>query len=97
MLKQRVNTEGVDGMKTNQEIAQEILLGLWGNGTDRRERLTKAGYNYDNVQSIVNALVYGEPLPTEDNAPKAGAEYIKPLEIDYDPAENDGIIINILI
>lgn len=78
-------------MKTNQEIAQEVLNGLWGNGSERRERLTAAGYVYDNVQSIVNALVYGDPLPEEPE------EKHKPLEIDYDPSENEGIIINIIV
>lgn len=82
-------------MKTNQEIAQEVLQGEWGNGADRRERLTKAGYNYDKVQSIVNALVYGEPIP-EDTEPEKPKEK-KPLEIDYDFQKYDGIIINILI
>lgn len=81
-------------MKTNQEIAQEVLNGEWGNGVDRRERLTKAGYNYEKVQSIVNALVYGEPIP-EDTAPEP--EEKKQLEIDYDFQKYDGIIINILI
>lgn len=81
-----------DAMKTNQEIAQEVLNGEWGNGTDRRERLTKAGYNYEKVQSIVNALVYGEPIPEETEP-----EEKKPLEIDYDFQKYDGIIINILI
>lgn len=87
-------------MKTNQEIAQEVLRGLWGNGTERHERLTKAGYNYDNVQSIVNALVYGheiqvteEPTPAQEPKPQGK----QPLEIDYDTAKNDGIIVNIII
>ena len=81
-----------DAMKTNQEIAQEVLNGEWGNGVDRRERLTKAGYNYEKVQSIVNALVYGEPIPEETEP-----EEKKQLEIDYDFQKYDGIIINILI
>ena len=84
-------------MKTNQEIAQEVLNGLWGNGAERRERLTKAGYNYDKVQSIVNALVYGEPIP-EDPEPEQKPKTDKgPLEIDYDISKNEGIIINIII
>lgn len=82
-------------MKTNQEIAHEVLQGEWGNGADRRERLTNAGYNYEKVQSIVNALVYGEPIP-EDPEPEKPEEK-KPLEIDYDFKKYDGIIINILI
>lgn len=79
-------------MKTNQEIAQEVLDGKWGNGQERRERLTSAGYVYEKVQSIVNALVYGDPIPEE---PEPEAK--KQLEIDYDFQIYDGIIINILI
>lgn len=47
-------------MKTNQEVAVEVIMGKWGNGADRRNRLTKAGYNFENVQSIVNALCSGD-------------------------------------
>lgn len=46
-------------MKTNQQVAIEVILGKWGNGSDRRKRLTSAGYNYESVQSIVNALCSG--------------------------------------
>lgn len=80
-------------LKPNQIIAQEILDGKWGNGSERRERLTQAGYNYEKVQSIVNALVYGEPIPEE----QPQIEHNKPLEIDYDPQKNEGIIINIIV
>lgn len=57
-------------MKTNQQIAAEILMGKWGNGEERRKKLWEAGYNYDAVQSIVNALVAGKTvlpeIPTEE-------------------------------
>lgn len=46
-------------MKTNQQVAIEVILGKWGNGSDRRKRLTSAGYNFESVQSIVNALCSG--------------------------------------
>lgn len=42
--------------KTIQEVAQEVLQGKWGNGTERKNRLTAAGYDYNAVQSAVNAL-----------------------------------------
>lgn len=45
--------------KSNEELANEIIAGQWGNGDDRRNRLTQAGYNYDAVQSIVNQKVSG--------------------------------------
>ena len=43
--------------KTVDELAKEVLDGKWGNGTDRKERLTAAGYDYSAVQAKVNALV----------------------------------------
>lgn len=41
--------------KSNEQIANEVLAGKWGNGTDRKNRLTAAGYDYNAVQSIVNS------------------------------------------
>ena len=82
-------------MKTNQEIAQEILAGKWGNGAERRERLTAAGYNYNDVQSIVNAMVYGDPLPVQAAEPEQPVR--KTMSIEYDPEQYDGIEVTVLI
>ena len=46
------------GGKTNTQLAFEVINGLWGNGVERRERLTEAGYDYDAVQTIVNELMH---------------------------------------
>jgi N-acetylmuramoyl-L-alanine amidase CwlA len=46
-------------LKSLTEVAQEVLQGKWGNGTDRKTKLTKAGYNYAEVQAEVNKLVKG--------------------------------------
>lgn len=43
--------------KTNEEVAREVIKGLWGTGADRKSRLTVAGYNYSEVQKIVNKLL----------------------------------------
>lgn len=40
--------------KSNEEIAKEVINGLWGNGTERKDKLTNAGYDYDAIQAIVN-------------------------------------------
>ena len=42
--------------KSITEIAKEVLQGKWGNGADRKNRLTNAGYNYSEVQAEVNKL-----------------------------------------
>lgn len=43
--------------KTPEEIAKEVISGKWGVGEDRKNRLTKAGYNYREVQKIVNNML----------------------------------------
>ena len=42
--------------KSNEEVAREVLAGKWGNGADRKNRLTAAGYDYNAVQDAVNQL-----------------------------------------
>lgn len=49
-----VTPEPTPAKKSNDEIAQEVIEGKWGNGEDRKNRLTAAGYDYAAVQSIVN-------------------------------------------
>ena len=41
--------------KSNEVIANEVIAGKWGNGYTRKQRLTKAGYDYNTIQRIVNA------------------------------------------
>lgn len=43
--------------KTVDELAREVIRGLWGNGTERKNRLTEAGYDYTAVQNRVNELL----------------------------------------
>lgn len=45
--------------KTVDELAHEVLAGVWGNGNTRKNKLIAAGYDYDAVQKRVNELVYG--------------------------------------
>lgn len=40
--------------KSDEVIADEVIVGGWGNGADRKERLEDAGYDYSAIQSIVN-------------------------------------------
>lgn len=55
----RVGLNGYKGKiqnesKTLEDIADEVLEGLWGNGNERKLNLTKAGYIASEVQAIVN-------------------------------------------
>lgn len=46
--------------KSVDEVAQEVLQGLWGNGQERYDNLTNAGYNAQEVQDKVNSILSGE-------------------------------------
>lgn len=43
--------------KTNEQIADEVIANKWGTGEERKNRLTSEGYNYDEIQLIVNKKV----------------------------------------
>ncbi len=45
------------GTKTLEVLAREVIRGQWGNGEERKQRLTGAGYDYWAVQARVNALL----------------------------------------
>lgn len=39
------------------QVARDVINGKYGNGKERIDNLTKAGYNYKEVQKIVNSLL----------------------------------------
>lgn len=47
----------VEDKKSIDEIAQEVIQGKWGNGQERKDRLTNAGYNASEVQNKVNEIL----------------------------------------
>lgn len=50
----------VSAQKSIDEIAKEVINGKWGNGTTRKTKLTKAGYDYKTVQARVNEILKGK-------------------------------------
>lgn len=58
--------------KSNEQIADEVIAGQWGNGDDRRKRLASAGYDYNAIQSIVNAKLH----PSKKSNEQVAAEVI---------------------
>lgn len=61
--------------KTVVEVAKEVIDGKWGNGADRRVKLTNAGYNYAEVQAKVNELLN----PNRKSVEEVAQECIKGL------------------
>ena len=43
--------------KSSDEVAREVIQGKWGNGAERKKRLTNAGYDYNEVQKKVNQMI----------------------------------------
>lgn len=39
------------------EIAKEVIAGKWGSGSERKRRLTQAGFSYEEVQAEVNRIL----------------------------------------
>ena len=42
---------------TIEKIAKEVIEGKWGNGQERKDKLAAAGYDYKEVQALVNKLL----------------------------------------
>ena len=40
----------------NLQIAYEVISGSWGNGAERKNRLSAVGYYYEEIQAIVNEI-----------------------------------------
>ena len=47
----------VSTKKSVDEIARKVINGKWGNGAERKSKLTAAGYDYNAVQKRVNELM----------------------------------------
>jgi len=54
--------------KSIDELANEVIAGKWGNGEERKARLTQAGYNYQEVQNRVNQILGANKKSNEEIA-----------------------------
>ena len=48
-------------LKPVDTVAREVIAGQWGNGEDRKARLTQAGYDYNVVQARINEILSPQP------------------------------------
>lgn len=49
--------EPVVASKSLDTLVEEVMAGLWGNGTERKTKLKAAGYDCNRVQEAVNSFV----------------------------------------
>ena len=50
-------TPKTSSTKSVDEIAKEVIQGKWGNGEERKKKLTVAGYDYSVIQKKVNEIL----------------------------------------
>ena len=60
--------------KTIEQLAYEVIAGMWGNGEERKERLTRAGYDYDAVQAKVDEIMAHNQVEDPDPTPEPDPE-----------------------
>jgi len=63
--------------KTVSELAQEVLAGKWGNGQERKTKLTQAGYDYNAVQKEVNKLATKTTAPAKKSNEEIAREVVQ--------------------
>jgi len=88
------------GVTANLLAAYDVLAGKYGEGQERRARLAAAGFDYNQVQSLVNALwkgygpvandvingKYGNSVERRANLIRAG----------YDPDQVQNLVNNLI-
>ncbi len=57
IVNKKLNKPSAPQKKTNQQLANEVIKGIWGNGKERKQKLTAAGYDYSAVQKLVNKML----------------------------------------
>lgn len=78
-------------MKTEREIALEVIEGKWGVDDDRIVRLTNAGYNASSVQKVVNNMLKNAIVADEPKVTNAQKQI---MEVDLDLKKYGALIIN---
>lgn len=75
--------------KSKEAIAVEVIAGKWGTGDDRKKKLEAAGYNYKEIQNLVNKKLNGSAVTsnksTDLNQPLKGVVTSTCYAKGYDP------------
>lgn len=75
-LKKSTNNVQTPNRKSNDEIANEVIAGKWGNGDNRRISLTNAGYNYNEIQTLVNRKLNGTVIVSNKKSNETVADEV---------------------
>ena len=84
-------------MKSNFEIAKEVIDGKWGNGDARRLSLQNAGYDYEAIQYLVNKIISGESVDVSTTPDPANPNSTaRLLNVEVDLTKYDGVTLIIV-
>lgn len=64
----------IESGKTIDEIAHEVIAGIWGKGDARKVVLEAAGYDYRKVQDRVNEIINGSAVKPSTSAPQTPSQ-----------------------
>ena len=88
------------GVTANLACAYAVLAGKYGDGEARKRNLAAAGYNYNDVQSLVNALCKGYgPVANDVMNGKYGdgaARRNNLIRAGYDPDQVQKLVNNMI-
>lgn len=74
--------EFVTSKETTQEVIDRVLEGEFGSGEQRKQKLTEAGYQYDEIQNEINEL-----FATAENALSRSVEQPYSGSVTYDSTQ----------
>lgn len=63
--------------KSIETLAREVIAGKWGNGEERKKRLTAAGYDYDAVQKRVNEILNASSSSSTSSSTSSSFSYLE--------------------
>ena len=82
-------------MKSNLEIAREVIAGVWGNGEARCKALSVAGYDYIVIQKLVNQILSGQPIDETPDTPTEPQPKLDLLVVNVDLNKYSGVALYI--
>lgn len=77
------------GLEDLEKIAHEVIVGKWGNGEDRKNKLTSAGYDYTKVQALVNDILNNDAEETRKGDQTYNQPFTKLISTGSNPDDYD--------
>lgn len=96
LVNMKLGQVATPSVKPDSQVANEVIGGLWGNGSDRTARLSAAGYNPDTIQSLVNQQLGLKAADTATyfTVPSGAAGYLGNIAAQFGTTVNAIVALN---